>query len=98
MASRADHFSKLILGSEKRLRVLATIARVADSDCYPTKVAEMSGAPANAVSQLMSKLVDAGLLEPIDPERGEILKRHRKSESVLWQWSDEQLLELDGGQ
>lgn len=95
MRTSADDFSRMVFGSEKRLMILATISRASQDDCYPTKIAELSGAPTNAVSQLMARLVSAGVLEVVQARRGDNLKRHRKLASALWEWSDRLFAEFD---
>lgn len=84
MSRKEKDRSRVVFGSEKRLSILAAIAYVEEDDCFPARVAELSGAPASAVSVLMKKLCEVELLEVLESRRGDNARRHRKLDSALW--------------
>lgn len=95
---RDEVVSRAIFGSEKRLSILAAVAQADDDGCFPSRIADEAGAAQGPTSDLMSRLVEVGLLQVLPAERGNTLKRHRKVPSALWSLAPRLLDELRSAQ
>ena len=78
---------KTIFGSEYRLAVLYAIATAEPHDLYPTRITEISGAPANRVGADMQRMAKSGLLTRVRKTKGNQLARYERVESVFWEFA-----------
>jgi DNA-binding MarR family transcriptional regulator len=79
---RLRPLSKLLFRSEYALEAFALIAQ--KDRFYNGELAETTGCQPNFASQLIKRLEQGGLIEPIEREEGQSRHYFEKTESALW--------------